>query len=112
MQEIAAHNSLLQVGAEIGIPAFMLYILIFFVSYRTLGKVGKTARSFALNTEIEKYASMFQVAFVGFFVSGFFVNAAFLDISWHLVGLTIALRQIANKEAKEKRMYEDGANAA
>jgi putative inorganic carbon (HCO3(-)) transporter len=109
---IAVHNSLLQVGSEVGVPAFILYISIFFVNYRTLGKVSRKVKLFNLSADIDKYASMLQMAFVGFFVSGFFVNAAFLDISWSLVGLSIALEQIANREIEEKEANEVSVDAA
>lgn len=109
---IATHNSLLQVGAEIGFPGLILYILIFFTSYRTLGKLKKKTKLFSLSANIEKYTLMLQAAFVGFFVSGFFVNAAYIDMPWHLVGLTMALEQITNKEIEEKKTCENSLNVA
>jgi probable O-glycosylation ligase (exosortase A-associated) len=92
------HNSLLQVGAEVGLPAFIVYVFIFSSIYRLLGKIKRKVRLGHLNEEIWEYASMLQVAFVGFFVSAFFANATFIDLSWHMVGLTIALDQIVKKD--------------
>jgi probable O-glycosylation ligase (exosortase A-associated) len=94
----AVHNIVLQVGAELGVPGLCVYIFIFFIIYRTLGRIRRRVRSNKLDEEFDQYASMLQVSFIGFFVSGFFINAAFIDISWHLVGLTMALEQIVNKE--------------
>lgn len=109
----AIHNTILQVGAELGLVALCVYIWIFFVSYRTLGRVRKKVVEYSLSSELEDFASLLQVAFVGFFASAFFVNAAFIDISWHLVALTIALEEITKKEmsAKEK-VLEGVADAA
>ncbi|MDD5173490.1 MAG: O-antigen ligase family protein [Candidatus Omnitrophota bacterium] len=98
---LAIHNTLLQVGAELGLPALILYIFLFFIIYRTLGRIRRKVRLNKLNEEMSKYALMLQISFVGFFVSAFFVNAAFIDISWHLAGLTIALEQIVNKELEQ-----------
>lgn len=107
----AIHNSLLQVAAYMGLPALLLYVAIFSTIYRILGKIKSKVKQYQLSGEIEYYASMLQVAFIGFFVSGFFVNAAFLDISWHLAGLTIALEQIADKEINKWRMGEEDSDA-
>jgi probable O-glycosylation ligase (exosortase A-associated) len=97
LKEKAIHNTFLQVAAEIGLPAFFLYGFIFFTIYRLLIRIKKRVRENELSEEFWEYASMFQGAFFCFFVPAFFVNAAFIDISWHLLGLTIALDQITNK---------------
>ena len=95
----AIHNTLLMVGAELGIPALFLYVGIFFCAYRKLGAIKRKIAEGSPNYKaIWHYASMLQASFMGFFASSFFVNAAYVDISWHLVGLTIALEQIVNKE--------------
>lgn len=112
LKDRAIHNTLLQVGAELGLLALLIYILIFFVSYRTLGKVKRRVAKYSLSHEIEHFASLLQIAFVGFFSSAFFVNAAFLDISWHLVGLTIVLEQITSIEMEEKDTNEVSVNVA
>lgn len=100
LQGRAIHNTILQIGAEIGLPALFIYMLLFFSSYRSLNKIKNMVRSNDLSEEFLDYASMFQVAFVGFFVSAFFVNAAFLDVPWHLIGLATALEQITKKESE------------
>lgn len=99
------HNSLLQVGSELGLPALLIYIAIFFASYRSLEKIKKRAAGSGPENEVRNYAFMLQLCFVGFFASGFFANAAFMDICWHLVGLTVALRIISDKIAEEKGSY-------
>jgi O-antigen ligase len=95
---LAIHNTFLKVAAETGLPALALYLYIFCSAYRTLTKIKARVRRAGMDKTIIGYATMLQVAFVGFFSSGFFVNASFLDISWHLVALSIALENIANKE--------------
>lgn len=98
----AIHNSILKVGAEAGLPALLLYVGIFFIIYRTLSNIKKKIEINALGGELRGYASMLQIAFIGFFVSAFFIDAAFLDMPWHLAGLTIALEQITNNTLLQK----------
>ncbi|MCM8761516.1 MAG: O-antigen ligase family protein [Candidatus Omnitrophica bacterium] len=98
ISDTAIHNSVLQVGAEVGLPALLLYFFIFFTGYKMLGKIRRKVNRGLLEPYFLDYASMLQVCFVGFFTSAFFVNAAFIDISWHLIALTIALTQIAHKQ--------------
>ena len=98
LQGRAAHNTFLQVAAELGVPALILYLLIFIFTFCKLNRVIMIVMEHGLRREISGYALMLQAALVGFFVTGIFINAAFIDIPWHLVGLTIALEQIANNE--------------
>ena len=100
LENRAIHNTILQIAAEIGLPAFLIYFIIFSASYKNLGNIKNKVKNAKLDAIYDDYSSMLQVAFVGFFVTGFFVNAAFIDISWHLVGLTIALEQIVRKEIR------------
>jgi probable O-glycosylation ligase (exosortase A-associated) len=97
----AIHNSLIQVAAELGLPALVVYLMIFAGAYRSLGKIKKKVKVNGLSLELWDYASMLQISFVGFFSSGFFVNAAFINLSWHLVGLSVALGWIVDKEIRE-----------
>jgi probable O-glycosylation ligase (exosortase A-associated) len=92
------HNSVLQVASETGLPAFFVFMFIFFTAYRSLGKVARKVRAYGLSQELANYALMIQVAFVGGFVSGFFMNAGLIDLLWHLVGLSIALEEITKRE--------------
>ena len=101
----AIHNSIIQVAAEAGVPALLLFLGIFVTGYRRLGKIKKlVSKGLVIHKEIWDYASMLQVSFVGYFACGFFVNAAFLDLPWHLVALSIALGQIADKEMAKTEM--------
>jgi len=94
----AIHNTFLQIGAEVGLPALFVYTFIFFTIYRLLGRIKKRVKKNELDEDFWDYASMFQGAFFCFFVPAFFVNAAFIDISWHLLGLTISLDQITKNQ--------------
>lgn len=94
----AIHNSILQVGAELGIPALILYIGIFTSTYLALGRLRKLSAAGRFERkDIGFYASMLQACFIGFFSTAFFVNLAYIDISWHMCGLTVALEVIAYK---------------
>lgn len=100
----AIHNALLKVGAEVGLPALFLYIAIYYMVYRMLGAIKRKVKAHGLAGEISAYASMLQTAFVGFFVSGMFINSCFIDMPWHLAGLTMALAQITNNEISKKNV--------
>lgn len=99
------HNTFLQVASDNGLPAVFLYIGMFFTAYLRLTRIKKKiAWGIIENKEVGGYASMLQAAFVGFFSCAFFVSAAYMDISWHLMGLTLALESIANKEIPIKQI--------
>jgi O-antigen ligase len=94
----AIHNSILKLGSELGFPALFLFIWIFGGSFITLMKIKRNVKRYEIDPSYSYYASMFQAALVGYYSAGLFVNAPFIDISWHLVGLSIALEQIVQRE--------------
>lgn len=97
------HNSLLLVAAEEGIPGIIIFVLIFFLAFRSLMHSKRIALIHGLDSKFQSYATMLEVAFLGYFSSGFFLNLAYVDIPWHFVGLTIALEHIINKEIAIKK---------
>jgi len=103
----AIHNSFLKVAAELGLPALLLYLFFFGLIYLTLMRIKRKVRVYGLDQDYHHYATMLQVAFVGFFSSGFFVNASFVDLVWHLAGLTIALEQIVNNDTKTTTAFAE-----
>jgi probable O-glycosylation ligase (exosortase A-associated) len=99
----ALHNTVLQVAAEGGIPALLVYVLIYLMAYLRLTKIRRLVKPHGLDPKYWHYASMLQLAFVGHFSTGMFINAAYIDLPWHCVGLTVALEQIARKQLNERK---------
>src|SRR5579859_266166 len=79
-----AHNMFIEVAAELGLPALVIFLGIFWCTYRTLGKIRKSTWTHPL---IRETAAALQAGLVGFVVAGSFVSAEYEKTSWMGIAL-------------------------
>jgi O-antigen ligase len=95
----AAHNSFIQVGAELGIPGLLLFVGVIASAFASLGRVARNARRIGpAGVGVSRLAQSLMAALVGFVVGAFFLSLAYADMLYMLVGLAIALAKIARAE--------------
>jgi O-antigen ligase len=87
-----AHNMFIEVAAELGLPALIVFLGIFFFTYRTLGKLRRSA---SLPSLIREMALALQAGLVGFAVAGSFVSAEYQKTSWMGFALMFCLMPVA-----------------
>jgi len=102
-----AHNAYFQLLAECGLPALLLF----------LGAIGaalwrmQRLRDQTTQPWIEVQARMFQISILGYLAGSMFLNMAYNEVIYHLVGLTVCLEVVAEAEAHaaapEERSIED-----
>jgi len=93
-----AHNSFLQIWAESGTIAFVVYMTMLasvLVTCRYLRRLGSQRAEFLW---IRNYALMFEATTVGFLVGAFFLNRGHFDLVYHWVALTSCLLMVARRE--------------
>jgi O-antigen ligase len=73
----AAHNSLIQIGAETGVIGFILFAIMSFKAFMIFGQVRKKAAS----EELVRIGEMAKVGFLGHFISAMFLSQAY-SIYW------------------------------
>ncbi|HEX2645427.1 MAG TPA: putative O-glycosylation ligase, exosortase A system-associated [Thermoanaerobaculia bacterium] len=89
------HNAYLQILSESGLPALLLF----------LGAIGSTLwRLQRLRGDIrfgwaETYARMLQLSMLAYLVGSLFLNTAYSELVYSLIGLSVALEVVARKEA-------------
>lgn len=83
-----AHNMFIEVAAELGIPAFLLFVGIFYSGYRGLIRVGKGA---SVPDVVRDAASAFRAALIGFALAGCFVSMEYQKPTWLALGLIACL---------------------
>jgi O-antigen ligase len=96
----AAHNSFVQVGAELGIPGLACFVGLIASVAMSLRRV--TRRALATGpyaVRVSRLAQGLMGALVGFVVGGFFLSLAYSDILYTLAALTIGLAKIARRLA-------------
>jgi O-antigen ligase len=89
--QIAAHNSLIQIAAELGVVGLILFVTIILLSIRRARLIRLQARRGEAERSLLWFASAVEVAFLGFAVSGFFLSHAYSPIFCFLTGLAGAL---------------------
>jgi O-antigen ligase len=89
--QMAAHNSLIQITAELGVAGLILFVTIILVSIRRARRIRLEARRGEAERSLLWFASAVEVAFIGFAVSGFFLSHAYSPIFCFLTGMAGAL---------------------
>ena len=90
-----AHNSYLQIWAEGGTIAFLLYIGLLFSCFYTLRRLRLASKRDPAADWIYTYCRMFEASLAGFIVGATFLNRGHFDLVYHLIGLVTAFQLIA-----------------
>jgi len=83
-----AHNMFIEVAAELGLPALLLFLGVFYFSYRTLGNLRKRQSAPLL---VRQVATAMQPGLIGFAVAGSFVSAEYQKTTWFAFALMASL---------------------
>ncbi len=87
-----AHNMFLQVAAELGVPALLVFLVLLGTTMRTLARL-RDARSLAASPG-GALSGAFAASLLGFCVCGFFLHAAFFPVLPMLLGFAVALAAV------------------
>lgn len=95
-----AHNSYLQIWAECGTPAFLMYFSLIILSFIDVWRVRKEAKVRYFSSWILNYCNMFEGTMLAFTVGAMFLNRAHFDLFYHLVAIIVCFGQIAREEMR------------
>lgn len=92
----AAHNSFIEVGAELGIPGLVLFVGFIASTLVLLRRVARTARAVGPPAiAVARLAQSLTAALIGFAVGAFFLSLAYADMLYTLAALAVGLGKIA-----------------
>lgn len=94
------HSSWFGVLSELGYPGFLLFVAILLGAVHSCHRIRIRSRARGLN-HITIYASQIQISVLVFMLGGTFLSAQYLELLWHMVGLTITLDNIYEKAAAD-----------
>jgi putative inorganic carbon (HCO3(-)) transporter len=101
-----AHNMLIQVGAELGVPALLVFLALLGTAWRTLTRLRRT-RTVDGSTG-PALSGALAASLLGFFVCGMFLHAAFFPILPMLIGLAVALDDVCGARVYAQRARRGG----
>jgi probable O-glycosylation ligase (exosortase A-associated) len=93
-QTYVAHNSYLQIWAESGSVAFVVYLVLLGSVFLVCRKVYHIGRSRSDMQWAADYARMMEATTVGFMVGAFFLNRGHFDLIYHWFALATALGSV------------------
>jgi putative inorganic carbon (HCO3(-)) transporter len=99
--ERAAHSVWFGVLGELGYVGLILLVANLVFAFWSCWRVHRLARKRPELRDLRIYANGIISALVVFCVSGTFLSLQYNEFTWHLVGLSTALRLIALQEMKE-----------
>jgi len=85
----AAHNSFVQIGAELGVGGLVLFVALLAAAFRTLGRLRR-----AQAPEIGVIAQIFTASLVAFVVTACFLSQAYSAYLYTLLGMILGLARI------------------
>jgi len=92
----AAHNTFVQVGAELGVPGLLLFIGLLVTAFRSLRRVTREAvRDGPAGADVSRLAQVLTASLIGFVTGSFFLSLAYHDILYTVVAFALALAKIA-----------------
>ncbi len=102
-----AHNTYLEIAAEVGVPALIVFLGILFTAFRALEQARRRAQA-ARVTHLSNVALGLQAGLVSYLVSAFFVSSWWEKMLWLLVFLTICLHRLAREVAVSTQGHAAG----
>ena len=106
-----AHNSFLEIAAEFGVPALVVFVLLLVATFRTLGRATRATGSPEAR-ELAGWAEGLRSGLIGFLVAGCFISAQYEKVLWLSVFLTIVLGALVTHRARLDAVAEEDAPGA
>jgi hypothetical protein len=98
----SAHNSYVQVIAENGIPTFLFWVGMIYSSLQELKRQRQLLLPYSRDPSIARFLvlrGMIQTSLYAYVVGAFFLSLGYLCYLYLLVGMTIAMGEIADQKA-------------
>jgi putative inorganic carbon (hco3(-)) transporter len=100
------HSVYFQLLAEHGFPGLFLYLSMVLSCFVTGRRLAVEARRRG-DHQLQQYANMFQVSFVGFLASGLFLGRAYFDYVFTLVACLAILKYVAAQRWEQEDDEEE-----
>ena len=106
--ESVAHNTYIEIGAELGLPALGIFLAILILGYRSLERTRRRAHEWE-QPFLEHVAVGLQAALVGYAISMFFLSEEYQRHLWFLLSLSLCLPYVQPGPSKPAPDVRDEA---
>lgn len=97
----AAHSIYFSVLADHGWIGLILFLSIYILAWLNCTWIIKNTSNFTELRWCYNLARMLQVSFVAYATGGTFLSLSYFDFPWHLVSISVLLREISKKQIEE-----------
>lgn len=94
----AAHNTLIQIGAETGVAGLLLFVVVIAAAFRALRRAARTATGPREYWRLKNLTQALTAALIGFLIGAFFLSLAYSEMLFTLVALAAGLQKAATIE--------------
>jgi probable O-glycosylation ligase (exosortase A-associated) len=100
--EVDAHSIFFQILGEHGFTGLALYVGLILSTMMSLRRIIWLSRQDPAMRWMYHCAQMLETALIGYLVAGAFLSMSYFDLFYHLVAITILLKQLALLQEKER----------
>jgi O-antigen ligase len=100
---VGVHNVFLQIGADLGVLALVVYVLTIWKLLRRLDHSLNVVKEWPDAQGFLALGSGIRISIIGFVVGGFFSPVAYQFYLFYIAGLAVAFQNIAGRLAGERR---------
>lgn len=106
-----AHNIFMQIVAEHGFTGLGLFVALILSTLWSLRKIIRNTKNKEDWHDIHHYAQMIQLSLYGYLSSGMFLSMCYFDLFYHLVIITMLLKELAPTRQENSSIAQDGLAA-
>jgi O-antigen ligase len=101
------HNLFMEVAAETGLVGLIVFIGILYFSFKSVLDAWRKFRELDL-PDYAGLVAVFGIGLVGYFAAAMFIHGAYPRYLWLLVGIALALPQVAKNTRAELKLEHGG----
>ena len=106
----SCHSMWLTVWAEHGVLGILLWVWLLVGVFRTLRRIRKLAKENEHLRWAGPYADMLQVALLSYSASGTFLDAAYFEVYYYLIGASLLLKETVLHSCQETQTTASSEN--
>ena len=103
----AAHNSFVQIGAELGIPGLLIFIALLVSAFAGLiGSARQRRRNPAFRGRVLELRQALTASLIGFVVGAFFLSLAYHEMLYTLIALAAGIAKVSSTAVPGRRAIQ------